>query len=214
MSPRKKARVSAEKRRELQVAAAVARESLLQTHVTQALELISLAGNRVSVMRMLQIYVRVNALTQTDAELVTTRLLATLGGGLADRSKPVVYVEGEDGVAGDLPFFGVVRERLRGRTLNDLRRSVELHTGSTQIALLEAHVQHALRFVAMLSETHTVSAALEAYAELVVVPKALADILYVFVLDRLALSELPAEPGATPDAEQVPLFPSQPRRVV
>lgn len=214
MSSRKKARVSAEKRRELQVAAAVARESLLQTHVTQALELISLAGNRVSVMRMLQIYVRVNALSQADAELVTTRLLATLGGGLEDRAKPVVYVEGEDDVAGDLPFFGVVRERLRGRTLNDLRRWVELHTGSTQVVLLEVHVQHALRFVAMLSESHTVSAALQVYADLVAVPKALADILYVFVLDRLASSELPAEPGATPDPEQVSLFPSQPRRVV
>ena len=203
MNSRKKAKVSAEKKRELQVAAAVAREALLQTHVTQALDLIGLAANRVSAIRMLGIYVRVNSLPPNDADLVTTRVLAMLGQGMHKGERPLVYVEGEASAAGDLPLVGVVRDRLRGRALNDLRCWVELHTGVTQVAMLDMYVMHALRFVEMLEETHTIAAALRAYTELVAVPKTVNDSLYVFVLDRLASARLPASPRT----EQVPLFP-------
>jgi hypothetical protein len=207
MSSPRKPRVSAEKRRELQVAAAVAREALLQAHVKHALELIGLASNRVSVMRMLDIYVRVNSLPNADAELVTTRVLAMLGESTADGDRPLVYVEGESDLAGNLPLVGVVRDRLRGRALNDLRRWVELHTGSTQVALLNVYVAHALRFVDMLQETHSIAAALRVYAEFVAVPRTMNDMLHLFVLDRLATKGLPAGPRT----EQVQLFPAQPR---
>lgn len=214
MSPRKKTKVSAERRRELQVAAAVAREALLQTHVARGLELIGLAGNKISVIRMLDIYARVNMLSTVDAELVTTRLLAALGNGPQNREKPLVYVEGEDSVNGDRRFLGGVRDRLRGRIFNDLRRWVELHTGTTQVALLDMHVQHALRFVDLLKDTHTIAAALQAYADLVTVPKSLTDTLYIMVLDRLAAQELPEGRVRTPDAQQIPLFTSAQRQRV
>lgn len=205
MRSQRKPRVSAEKKRELQVAAAVARETLLHTHVSQAIEMIGLAGNRVSVIRMLDIYVRVNAIPHTDADLVTTRVLAMLGEHAIRGERPRVYVEGEDGIAESLPFVGIVRNRLRGRELNDLRRWVELHTGRTQVALLEIHVTHALRFVALLHETHTIAAALRVYTGFIAVPKALHDVLHIFVLDRLAVDELPAH------SEQVPLFAAPPQ---
>lgn len=214
MSPRKSTKMTAERRRELQVAAAVAREALLQTHVARGIELIALAGNRISVIRMLDIYARVNMLSTVDAELVTTRLLAVLGNGPQDREKPLVYVEGEDTVNGDRRFLGVVRDRLRGRVFNDLRRWVELHTGTTQMALLEMHVQHALRFVDMLKDTHTIAAALQVYADLVTVPKGLTDTLYIMVLDRLAAQELPEGGVRPPDAQQIPLFQSARQQVV
>ena len=214
MSPRKNTKVSAERRRELQVAAAVAREALLQVHVARGLELIALAGNRISVIRMLDIYARVNMLSTVDAELVATRLLAALGNGPQNGDKPLVYVEGEDSATGERRFLGVVRDRLRGRIFNDLRRWVELHTGTTQVALLDMHVQHALRFVDMLRDTHTIAAALQVYAELVNVPKGLTDTLYIMVLDRLAAQELPAAGVRVPDAQQIPLFPSSRQRVV
>ncbi len=198
-SPRKP-RVSAEKRRELQVAAAVAREALLQANVRQALQLIGLASNRVSVIRMLGIYMRVNSLPPADADLVTTRVLALLGEDAQNGEGPRVYVEGEPSVAESLPLFGVVRDRLRGRALNDLRRWVELHTGTTQVALLNVHVEHALRFVELLEDTHSIAAGLRVYTDLVGVPKTLADTLYFFVLERLAAEGLPT----TMDRARVP----------
>ena len=66
MSPRKKAKLTAEKRRELMVAAAVAHEAVLQTHVARAMRLIELSNNRVSVMRMLTIYTRLHNLSKMD----------------------------------------------------------------------------------------------------------------------------------------------------
>ena len=212
MSPRKKPKLTAEKSRELQVAGAVARESLLQTHVTRALELIELAGNRVSVMRMLDIYTRVNSLSQTDAEVVANRLLAVIGRRSGKTETPAVYVEGEDDVPSDKRLFGVVRDRLKGRRMHDLRRLVELHSGSTQAALLDIHVRHGQRFVDLLAETHAINEALRVYAELVEVPRNMTDALYIYVLDRLANDELPrAQANLAQDNEQVPLFPPQRR---
>lgn len=198
MGSPKKPRVSAEKRRELQVAAAVAREALLHTHSKLAIELIALAGNRVSVMRMLDIYVRVNGLPHSDAEVVTTRVLAVLGEDTRDGERPVVYLEGEESVAESLPLVGIVRARLKGRALDDLRRWVELHTGRSQVALFNVHIVHALRFIEMLDETHGIAAALRVYTEFVAVPRAMNDMLQYFVLDRLATDGLPASAGAGP----------------
>lgn len=215
MSPQKKTRLTSEKRRELQVCAAVARETLLQTHVARALKLIELANNRVSVMRMIAIYARLHALTDGDAEVFSNRVLALLGHRARKGQAPAVYVEGEDETpVTSRSFVRIVRDRLRGRRLHDLRRWVELHTGATQTALIEVHVRHALRFVEELKETHSISDALRIYAELVEVPANMKDALYIFTLDRLAAEELPrgAAPRAVPDAEQVPLFPPQRKR--
>lgn len=214
MSPRPKAKLSAEKRRELLVAAAVAREALLQTHVTRAMRLVELSGNRVSVMRMLSIYMRLQDMSKADEEAVSNRLLAMLG-QRARKGQPAasVYVEGEDENKPAASIFRTVRERMKGRRMHDLRRWVELHTGSTQAALLDIHVRHALRFVYELAESHPIVDALEVYRELVEVPDNLADGLYIYVLDRLAAEEMPRGGIDVPaDPAQVPLFPIEQRR--
>lgn len=212
MSSRKKSKLTAEKRRELQVCAAVARETLLQTHVARALRLIELADNRVSVMRMLAIYGRLHDLSDADGEVFSNRVLALLGHRARKGQSPLVYVEGEDEQASSRSVVRAVRDRLRGRRLHELRRWVELHTGSTQAALIEVHVRHAIRFVAELKDTHTIAEALKVYDELVEVPSNMTDALYIYTLDRLANDELPRQqPRAVVDAEQVPLFPQQRR---
>ena len=212
MSPRKRPKLSAEKQRELQVAAAVARESLLQTHVTRALELIELAGNRVSVMRMLDIYSRVNSLARDEAEVVTNRVLAVIGRRKGKTETPAVYVEGEDDVPSDKRLFGTVRDRLKGRRMHELRRLVELHTGSTQAALIDIHVRHAQRVIEALADTHLIGEALLVYGELIDVPRNMTDAVSIYVLDRMADEELPrAQAHLAQDNEQVPLFPPQRR---
>ena len=216
MSRRSRIPLSALKRTELQVAAAVAREAVLQTHVTRALMLIELAGDQVSVLRMLDIYVRVNALTGGDAEFVTNRLLAVVGRKTRKHERAVVYIEGDEKVASTGGLLTAVRDRLRGRRLHDLRRWVELHTGATQAVLIEVHVRHALKFVAQLNETHTISASVDVYCEMLNVPRNMADAVYIYVLDRMANTELPAAAERPAPEEQIPVLPQQnrPKRVV
>ena len=212
MPPRKKAKLTAEKRRELMVAAAVAREALLQTHVGRAMRLVELSGNRVSVMRMLTIYTRLHGLNKMDTETLINRVLALLGRSRKSAPTPAVYVEGEaDSFTDGKTLMGSMRERLRGRRLHDLRRWTELHTGSTQAALLDIHVRHALRFIEELRETHMTSEAVEVYEEMVEVPEVMREALRIFVLDKLAAEELPKQPSlaeAPPaDPSQVSMFP-------
>lgn len=215
MSPRKKAKLTAEKRRELMVAAAVAHEALLQTHVVRAMRLIELSGNRVSVMRMLSIYTRLHELSKMDVEALANRVLAVLGRSRKAQT-PAVYVEGEsENFDYNRSIVGSMRERLRGRRLHDLRRWTELHTGATQAALLEIHVRHALRFVHELHATHSIFEAIDVYEDMVHVPGNMAAALRIYVMDKLAAEELPKgaviDVAAT-DPAQVPLFPADRRR--
>ncbi len=218
MSPRKKARLTAEKRRELMVAAAVAHEAILQTHVARAMRLIELSGNRVSVVRMITIYTRQHELSKMDVEALANRVLALLGRTRkAQMPAPAMYVEGESENFDDTrSIMGSVRDRLKGRRLHDLRRWIELHTASTQAALLEIHVRHALRFAQELQESHSTQEAISVYEEMVMVADKMSSALRIYVLDRLAAEELPK--GNTPfvevaaDPAQVPLFPGERRR--
>ncbi len=216
MPPRKKAKLTAEKRRELMVAAAVAREALLQTHVTRAMRLVELSGNRVSVMRMLTIYTRLHGLNKMDTETLINRVLALLGRSRKSTPTPAVYVQGEaESFSDNKTLMGSMRERLRGRRLHELRRWTELHTGSTQAALLDIHVRHALRFIEELRETHMTSEAVEVYEEMVEVPEVMREALRIFVLDKLAAEELPKAPAlveAPVDPAQVSMFPTERRR--
>ena len=218
MSPRKKAKLTAEKRRELMVAAAVAHEAVLQTHVARAMRLIELSGNRVSVMRMITIYTRLHDLSKMDVEALANRVLALLGRSRKSAT-PAMYVEGESENFDDgRSLMGSMRDRMKGRRLHDLRRWVQLHTASTQAALIEIHVRHALRFVQELHATHSTVDAINVYEEMVNVPDNMTAALRIYVMDRLAAEELPK--GNTPlidvtapvDPAQVPLFPAERRR--
>jgi hypothetical protein len=215
MSPRKKARLTAEKRRELMVAAAVAHEAILQTHVGRAMRMIELSGNRVSVMRMIAIYTRLHGLSKMDVEALANRVLALLGRSRKSQT-PAMYVEGESENFDDSrSIMGSVRERMRGRRLHDLRRWIDLHAGSTQAALLEIHVRHALRFVQELHASHSTIEAIGVYEDMVMVPDNMTDALRIYVMDRLAAEELPkgsAIPEVSTDPAQVPLFPAERRR--
>ena len=217
MSPRKKARLTAEKRRELMVAAAVAHEAVLQTHVARAMRLIELSNNRVSVVRMITIYTRLHGLSKMDVEALGNRVLALLGRSRKNAT-PAMYVEGEsENFDDNRSIMGSVRDRLKGRRLHDLRRWIELHTASTQAALIEIHVRHALRFVQELRDSHPTGEAIEVYEDMVHVPDNMSDALRIYVMDRLAAEELPK--GTVPivdvtvtDPAQVPLFPTDRRR--
>jgi hypothetical protein len=227
MSSRRKSAASS--RRELQVAAAVAREAVLELHAEGALSLIRHAEGRVSELRMLEIYVRILELPGPVAEAMANRVLAVLG-----RSQSVgighgmtgvnARQEGEPGrrtpvadadVVEDRSVFRTLRRRLRGRVHDELRRTVELQTGVARVALLDTHARHAHGFARLLAETHDIAAACGVYTEMVDVPRPLAAVLYIMVLDRIAAEEAPAWPasrsGAASALPQQPPLPRESR---
>jgi hypothetical protein len=194
MSARNNGKPAGARRSELEVAAAVAREAVVQLHVERGLQLIDLASGRVAATRALDIYVRLLSLSGTMREMVVNRALAALGqaGGVPPRAvrEDVVAAETAHDVA-SRSAWGMLRRRLRGRVHDELRRAVELHTGVTQKALLELHVQHARRFVALLGDSVRMDEACGIYTEFVQVPTHMTAILYPLVLDRVAADELP-----------------------
>lgn len=184
--------LSADKRRELQVAAAVAREAVIALHVERALELIQHGAGRVPALRMLDIYLRLLGLTGATAEVVVNRALASIGRNNARTlDENALLAEPEEDASEERSLLRTIRGRLRGRVHDVLRRTVELHTGATQAALLHLHTEHARTFVAALGESHSIEAGCTMYAELVHVPATLKPVLYILVLDTMASEEMP-----------------------
>jgi hypothetical protein len=209
MSRRKGSKaLDAAKRSELEIAAAVAREGILQLHMTAALRLIEIASDRVSAVRILGIYLRLHGFNGAEASILANRVLAHIGQRAARGAvigSPVIVEGDEPEIQQDaVSLLRAVRERLRGRIHHELRRWVELHTGATQLALLDTHVRHAERFVRELAETHSVSAATQVYIEMVGVGPALREVLYLGVLDKLADEELPKRKSKTPEVTVLP----------
>jgi hypothetical protein len=177
-SPSRK--LSAANREAVEVAAALAREAVIQLHVDHALALVRHATGRVGPLRMLDIYIRVLDLSGTTAEIVANRVLAALGTGRARGT-------GERGASDDdASVLSVLRRRLRGRVHDELRRTVELTMGVVQKELLELHAARAHGFVNLVAGTHDIDLACALYHEHVRMPQPLADVLYIHVLARVA----------------------------
>ncbi len=207
MSTKSRVRLDPALKRQLDVAAAVASEEVLQLHAARALELVELANEKVTAPRMLVIYARVHFLDTASAQAVMTRALAVLGQRAAEAGALVqAYREDEEdeGLGESRSLLRVLRERLRGRVHHDLRRWIEMHMGEVEMALLELHTTHALRFLQVLGEDHATYSAVETYARMLGIRDAQRGVLYHSVLARLALTQLP-RPIRKDDA-QVPLF--------
>ncbi len=178
-------------RRALDVAAAIATEEVLAAHVAQVLELVQLADQRVPAPRVAEIYLRMHGLEDPAATVVRTRFLAELGQRerLAPAPEAPVLIEGPP----DRPTgpFRWMRERFRGRVHNDLRRWTILHNGRSEVLILDIHVRNALIYVQTLAPDVPVHEAVAIYREKVGVRDQLGEVLYWFVLSRLAEAELP-----------------------
>lgn len=197
-------------RRRVELAVAVSQERLLNTHVDHALRLIQLVGDQVPFENALSIYTRLLRLSDDEARVITTRALAALGEQAArsDVWPELVTEEPEDvtpdtGTAnGRRSFIRSMRQRLRGRVKDELRRMVELAAARTEVALLDTHVENALSFVDMLGHDLQASEAVELYLEALEVRDSVAEVTYYLALARLADEQLPKRP--LPRAEPAP----------
>jgi hypothetical protein len=183
-------------RRRVELAIAVAQERLLSTHVDHALRLIQLLGDQVRFENALGIYTRLLRLTDDEARVITTRTLAILGEQVVDPQAAADWSDAavepayvDDGTR--RTFISNMRQRLRGRVKDDLRRWVELSAARTEVAILNTHVENAHNFVELLEKEQPASESVELYLDALEVRESIAEVVYYLVLARIADDDLP-----------------------
>ena len=184
-------------RRRIELAIAVAQEKLLSTHVDHALRLIQLVGQQVPFENALGIYTRLLRLSDDEARVITTRALAILGEQSSDAPDySRAALDTAEPPASDnessRSFLRNMRQRLRGRVKDDLRRWVELSAARTEVALLNTHVDNAVNFVELLEQEMASAEAVDLYLDALEVRESVAEVAYYLVLARIADEELPA----------------------
>lgn len=189
-------------RRRIELAIAVAQERLLSTHVDHALRLIRLVGDRVPFENALGIYTRLLRLSDDEARVITTRALAVLGEqtrDTPDHNEAVMAAREADADENDSSrsFLRNMRQRLRGRVKDDLRRWVELSAARTEVAILNTHVENAVNFVELLDGELASAEAVDVYLDALEVRESVAEVTYYLVLARIADDELPDVKGGT-----------------
>lgn len=181
-------------RRRVELAIAVSQERLLSTHVDHVLRLIRLVGDRVPFENALGIYTRLLRLSDDEARVITTRALAILGekaGETPDYVAPTMDPPDPADDESPRSFLRNMRQRLRGRVKDDLRRWVELSAARTEVAILNAHVENALNFIELLEKEQPSAEAVELYLDALEVRESVAEVTYYYALARLADEELP-----------------------
>lgn len=197
--------VSEPLRRRVELAIAVAQERLLSTHVDHALKLIQLLGEQVPFENALGIYTRLLRLSDDEARVITTRALAIIGERAARSDEWPELVTAREmrevEASGGRSFFRNMRQRLRGRVKDELRRWVEMMAARTEVAILDTHVENSLNFVELLDKEQPASESIEMYLESLEVRDSVAEITYYMALSRLSESKLPDLPSDGTAAE-------------
>ncbi len=186
-------------RRRVELAVAVAQERLLATHVEHVLRLIRLVGDQVPFESALSIYTRLLRLSEDETRNITTRALAIIGEKASETEAwPELVTQAEVDQAeerGSHSFVKQIRQRLRGRVNDDLRRWVELAAARTEVAVLGTHVENALGFVELLEKEMPFTEAVELYLEALDVRDSIAEVAYYMALAKLAEEHLPERAG-------------------
>lgn len=179
-------------RGELEIATAMAREEILEAHVTHLLELIQITHGQISPRRVLEIYLRLHLVDPETGRKIASKALAMLGQRRESAGPSQFQPARSDTDDWDPPpsLLSRIRKRLRGRTNPELRMKVELHTGRAQVAFLRVHVDCALRFVRILAPEMPIAAVVALYAEVIGLKRSVAETVYSLTLDRLSAPPL------------------------
>jgi len=203
LGPRK---VTPRLRAALEIATASARERLLDAHAAHLLDLVTGVRGQLSPGRAMAIYARLHALEPEFARRIGSKVLAALG----ERAEAVPFDDAapDDDWDAALSTFQQLRRRIRGRVNHELRRAIEIHTGRTEIAILNVHVDNILRFVHLLAPETPIARIVAFYSERIGVRKSVAEVAYYMTLDRLA-DTLTTWPG-----QGVPAAPTHPAQTL
>lgn len=203
--------LSESQRRRIELAVAVAQERLLSTHVEHALSLARATADRVPYGHSVAIYTRVLGLDEDDSRVVATRALASLGeqAAAADWPEPPLSQEPEEESGRRRSLFDIVRNRLRGRVDEELRRLVEFAAARAEIATLNTHVENALEFLEILERDIPATETAQLYLDALAVRDGIAEVVYHSILARMADAHLP--PPTSRPTTSPPSSPDEPR---
>lgn len=187
-------------REQLHLASAVAGEAVLAEHVRYALELLDEGGDRVPVERLLLAYSRLHHLGESERRQLMERVFVALG---RDES-------GTERAPLQQPRSLIRRAagRLRGRIHTDLREWVDRHTARVELAVLEVHMDHALRFVRLLFDDLSPEEAVGIYGETMNLRTTMAEMVRLRVL---AEAPVHGDDGGEEGQEATDIEPLRPR---
>jgi hypothetical protein len=201
-------RLPEEVEKKLEVAEALAREDLIETHARLATDLVDILAPRMPFDEAVERYLESMGLEGEDAEAVGTRSVALLDEG--DLREDLAR-EGTRGWGFNWRYatpLGALRFIQRHKKRSDEERLwLELAAARAEEKLADAHARHAMEFVRVLDEEVDPARAVELYVERLGLPEIRARIVYQRVLARLAESELPrlgeaaAAPAIAPQSE-------------
>src|SRR5690606_30940699 len=129
----------------------------------------------------LGIYTRLLRLSDDEARVITTRALAILGEQVGGDTTSAWIEPAPEPVPVDetrRSMLSNMRQRLRGRVKDDLRRWVELAAARTEVAILNTHVDNALNFTELLEKEQPASDSVELYLDALEVRESVAEVTY------------------------------------
>jgi hypothetical protein len=177
MAPRTIRRLPESLRHRVEVATAMAWEALVDTHVQQALEFITLFEGRMHLEEALTRYVREMDVSETMASAVRTRVLITFEDEAETiEQQPLPIRAAEDGTEDaapvdedrwkrfrpDVVMKGVIQ---RQRRQEEIERTVELAIARAEEVVIHTHVDNAIGFAALLEDTGSLSRGVEQYID-------------------------------------------------
>jgi len=164
-------------RHRLDVATAMAWESLADAHVAQALEFISLFEDRMPLEEALTRYIREMDMGETMGSAVRTKVLVTLEDQGKPQNPPLPILSSEEvveDVAATDDEEGWKRFRpdtvMRGvferqRRKEEVERLIELAIARAEEAVIQTHVDNAITFAALLESSGALSRGVEHYLD-------------------------------------------------
>lgn len=154
---RRQRSITDETKEQLQLAAAVAAESVLTEHIRYAMEVVHEGSDRAPVERLVAAYSRLHHLSEAEHRKLREGVFVALG-----RDPDTA---GKGRLQQPRSILRRVGRRLRGRVHFELREWVQRHTARVELAVLNIHVEHALRFARIVQENQSPARAADLYSE-------------------------------------------------
>lgn len=181
----------------IEVALAMARVRLAETHFRQVMAFIEFTADDLSTPRALGIYSRLHHLTDIEYATIRNRVLASFGENGSEPA-PLTSIAADGAVEwrAQTSTFRRIRRRLGGRRNSRLRSRVELFSGRVEAALLDIHVDCVCRIVKHIDPNTSVAEVVRLYMEALGVHRTAYSTIYVGALARL-YTELEVSDAAT-----------------
>jgi hypothetical protein len=188
-------------------------EALVEAHTAHALNFLALLADRVAFEDALTRYIREMDVSEPMTTAVRTAVLVALEDAESEPPRPQLQVEQpaseepEEGWRRFTPgaFMRGVKESQRSK--EEVERWILLAIARSEEAVLNAHVDNAITFAALLEQTMPLDRAVQEYIRTVGLAGSRAQSAFQRTMARLAETYLPA-----PDPQPRLVRPAQPRR--